>query len=113
MEAEKIILPPEKQKDIKFYMPEHKTLNNLSVFFAAFGDATRLKILTALTVSEMCVNDISLILNINQTTVSHQLKTLKSIGLVENRRDGKLLFYKIANRKVNDIMLNGVEYLMN
>ena len=63
-----------KQRDINYYMPEKNVLEDLANFFSIFADATRIKILSALSVSEMCVNDIASVLELNQTTVSHQLK---------------------------------------
>ncbi len=99
-------------QNLQYYMPENKVLQQLADFFSIFSDSTRLKILSALAVSEMCVNDISVTLGINQTTVSHQLKLLKGIGAVKDQRDGKIIFYSIANKTVNDVMLNGVDYLL-
>ena len=109
---EKIILEKQKAENIIRYMPEGENLKMLSEFFSAFSDGTRLKILTALSLSEMCVNDISTILNINQTTVSHQLKILKSLKLVDFRREGKLTFYFLSSKSVGEVMLGGVNYLI-
>ena len=111
MESQKILLNQEKVKDVKFYLPEEKTCNKLADFFSTFSDTTRIKILSALAVSEMCVNDISRILNINQTTVSHQLKLLKSMGTVKFRREGKIIYYSLASKMINDCLLSGVDYL--
>lgn len=111
MDKTKILLKEEKVKDVKFYLPEEKTCYKLADFFSIFSDTTRIKILSALAVSEMCVNDISRILNINQTTVSHQLKLLKSIGAVKFRRDGKIIYYSLASKVINDCLLSGVDYL--
>jgi DNA-binding transcriptional ArsR family regulator len=77
-----------------------------------FSDCTRIKILTALCLSEMCVNDLSVLLKLNQTTVSHQLKFLKQNGAVKCKRDGKIIYYSIADNCINDVMLNGVNYLL-
>lgn len=98
---------------IKEYMPENKTFNSLAYFYSIFCDSTRLKILTSLLISEMCVNDLSNMLNINQTTISHQLKILKSYGVVSSIRKNKFVFYHISNKFVNNIMVNGVDYLLN
>lgn len=98
--------------DIKYYLPEEKSLRSLAEFFSVFSDETRIKIISALSVSELCVNDISNILKLNQTTVSHQLKLLKSAGAVNFRRDGKIIYYSIANKKINDCLLTGVNFLM-
>ena len=109
----KVLLKEEKVKDVNYYMPSTKMCQSLADFFAMFSDCTRLKILSALSVSEMCVGDISKILDINQTTVSHQLKLLKSFGIVKYRRDGKVIYYSIASTMVNDCLLSGVEYLQS
>ena len=111
MDNSKILLKEDKVKDVKFYLPEDKTCLRLADFFSTFSDTTRIKILSALAVSEMCVNDLSRILNINQTTISHQLKTLKSIGAVKFRRDGKIIYYSLASSMINDCLLSGVNYL--
>lgn len=111
MDNTKILLKEEKVKDVRYYLPEEKMCLKLADFFSVFSDVTRLKILSALAVSEMCVNDISRILKINQTTVSHQLKTLKSAGAVKYRRDGKVMYYSLASEIINDCLLSGVNYL--
>ena len=98
--------------DIKYYLPEEKSLQLLAEFFSMFSDETRIKIISALSVSELCVNDISRILKLNQTTVSHQLKLLKSVGAVKFRREGKIIYYSIADKQINDCLLTGVNYLM-
>ena len=98
--------------DIKYYLPEEKALRLLAEFFSMFSDETRIKIISALSVSELCVNDIANILNLNQTTVSHQLKLLKSVGAVKFRRDGKIIYYSIADKQINECLLTGVNYLM-
>lgn len=98
--------------DIKYYLPQEKVLTLLAEFFSMFSDETRIKILSALSVSELCVNDIANILNLNQTTVSHQLKLLKSVGAVKFRRDGKTIYYSIADKQINDCLLSGVNYIV-
>lgn len=98
--------------DVKYYLPQEKVLRNLAEFFSMFSDETRIKIISALSVSELCVNDIANILKLNQTTVSHQLKLLKSVGAVKFRRDGKIIYYSIADKQIHDCLLTGVNYLM-
>ena len=111
MEKSKIMLKTEKVDDINYYMPVEKMCYSLANFFSLFADCTRIKILSALSMSEMCVGDISKILDINQTTVSHQLKLLKSGGMVKFRRDGKVIYYSISSEMVNECLLSAVEYL--
>ena len=113
MEKTKILLKEEKVEDINYYMPTCEMCLSLADFFSMFSDATRIKIMSALSVSEMCVGDISKILGINQTTISHQLKLLKGEGVVKFRREGKMIYYSIASRMVNDCLLSGVEYLQS
>ena len=108
---EKIILDKEKLDNVLKYLPEQEMLKNLSEFFSAFSDSTRLKILTALSLCEMCVNDISTVLDINQTTVSHQLKILRGLKRVDFRREGKLMFYFLSSKCVEEVMLGGVNYI--
>lgn len=107
----KYLLSDQMVNNVQFYMPKEKKLRNLADFFSMFADPTRLKIISALSMSEMCVSDISNILNINQTTVSHQLKTLKSLGLVKYRRDGKIIYYSLIDKLINDCLLVGVDCL--
>ena len=105
-------LSEETLENLKYYMPENKVLQQLASFFSVFGDGTRLKILSALALSDMCVNDISVSLNLNQTTVSHQLKLLKDAGAVKYLRDGKVIYYSLANKTINEVMLNGVDCIL-
>ncbi len=108
----KLIVLPKKQHNYMLeYMPDDITLKKIADFFSVFSDTTRIKIITALCFGKMCVNDLSVALNINQTTVSHQLKYLKTFGAVDCVRDGKIIYYFIMDEVINDIMLNGVNYL--
>ena len=106
-----MLLDKRLQNIVLTYMPKGKALDDLVNFFSIFSDGTRLKILSALSVSSMCVSDLAKLLCLNQTTVSHQLKLLKSLGAVSAKRQGKIIFYSIADEKLNEIMLWGVEYL--
>ena len=81
----------------------------LSNFFSTFSDPTRLKILSCLSIKEMCVNDLSIALNINQTTISHQLKTLKLQNFVYSIRSGKIVTYSLSNNFINEIMLCAID----
>ncbi|MBQ3047411.1 MAG: winged helix-turn-helix transcriptional regulator [Clostridia bacterium] len=98
--------------NLQYYMPENNTLRQLADAFSIFSDYTRLKILSALALSEMCVNDLSKYLNINQTTISHQLRLLKNFNAVKDRRVGKLVVYSLGNQFINNIMLDGVDYIL-
>ena len=93
------------------YVPQGDVLDSIVCFFSIFADSTRVRMLSALAISEMCVTDLSRVLEINQTTVSHQLRLLKNLGIVKSERCGKIIFYSLVNETVNDVMLKGVEFL--
>ena len=108
-----ILLNDKKRQDVVNYMPNNNVLDLLASYFQAYSDPTRIKIISALSISEMCVNDISRILNINQTTVSHQLKLLRTLNMVKYKRDGKIIYYSLRNKEINDIMMNGVNHIID
>ena len=92
-------------------MPNEEELYNLAELFKVFGDSTRIKILNALLVSEMCVCDIANILNMTQSAVSHQLKNLKQAKLIKNRKEGKTVFYSLADEHVMTILNQGIDHI--
>ena len=92
-------------------MPDEGILADLSELFKVFGDSTRIRILYALSVSEMCVCDIARLLNMTQSAISHQLRILKQSKLVKNRREGKTVFYSLADDHVRLIMNQGLEHV--
>ena len=98
--------------NLQYYMPERETLRQLSQVFYLFSDTTRLKVLSALSLSPMCVGDLSKHLDINQTTISHQLKLLKNYNLVLDKRLGKNIVYTLGSDFVCDIMLKAVDYIL-
>ena len=99
--------------NLNYFMPEGDILRQLANTFSLFADPTRLKILSALCLTDMCVSDLSEYLDINQTTLSHQLKLLKTFDAVEYRREGKVIVYTIKYKKINEIMSQGVDYMLN
>ena len=109
--AEVIMLDRRMQTLVNDYVPTDEVLNDLVDFFTIFSDYTRLKMISALAITEMCVSDISTILGINQTTVSHQLRLLKNLNAVTSRRVGKIVFYSLKNDILSEVLLKGVEFL--
>ena len=85
-------------------MPSDRALDGLARFSSALSDLTRLKIVTVLAASPLCVTDIAELTSLNQTTVSRQLRILKSMDIVECSRQGKVMFYSLAQNNVNGIM---------
>ena len=92
-------------------MPEDEVLFDLSELFKIFGDSTRIKILFLLFESEMCVCDIAQLLGMTQSAISHQLQVLKKSKLVKYRRDGKTVFYALADDHVRTIFEQGMEHI--
>lgn len=92
-------------------MPPDETLYDLAELFKVFGDSTRIKILYALFEAELCVCDIAQLLGLTQTAVSHQLRVLKSSKLVKFRRDGKTVFYSLADDHVRSIIGQGMDHI--
>lgn len=98
-------------KCVKEHLPDEELLYNLADFFKVFADSTRIKILYVLSQSEMCVCDIAQLLNVTQSAVSHQLRTLKQMQLVKARRDGKTVFYSLADDHIQTILRQGMEHI--
>lgn len=92
-------------------LPPEQTLSDLAELFKIFGDSTRIKILYVLLEAEMCVCDIAQLLNMNQSAISHQLRVLKQSQLVKFRREGKTVFYSLADGHVRTILSQGMEHL--
>jgi transcriptional regulator, arsR family len=88
--------------------PDDTTFSNLADVFKIFGDVTRLKILYALFDSELCVCDIANELNMSQSAISHQLRTLKTAKLVKNRKEGKIVYYSLDDEHVKHIFDQGL-----
>ncbi len=88
------------------------TLNRLASMFKILGDPTRLKIVTALQDGEMCVCDLAAFLNLTESAASHQLRRLKDLALVKNRREGQVLFYSLDDDHVSDLLEIGLEHAM-
>lgn len=106
-----LLLDRRLQTMVNQYVPQGETLDDLVCFFSIFSDYTRLKMVSALAISEMCVSDLAYLLKLNQTTVSHQLRLLKNLNAVKTKRQGKVVFYSLRNEILSDILLKGVEFL--
>ena len=96
---------------VRSQMPEEGTLYDLAELFKVFGDSTRIRILFVLFEAEVCVCDLAQVLNMTQSAVSHQLKILKQNRLVKCRREGKSIFYSLADDHVRTIIAQGQHHI--
>lgn len=92
-------------------LPEETELYDLAELFKVFGDSTRIRILFVLFESEVCVCDLAKVLNMTQSAISHQLRILKQNKLVKNRREGKSIFYSLADDHVRTIINQGRDHI--
>ena len=92
-------------------LPDEDTLYDLSELFRIFGDSTRIRNLYVLFEAEMCVCDIAALLGMTQSAISHQLRALKNARLVKSRREGKTVFYALADDHVKTIIDQGIEHV--
>ncbi len=92
-------------------LPDEEELIDLADFYKLFSDSTRVRILSALSSSELCVYDLALVVGMSQSAVSHQLRILKTGRLVSSRREGRVVFYRLSDDHVRDILTEGLEHV--
>ena len=97
---------------VRSLLPRDEILYDLAELFKMFGDSTRVKILYALLESELCVCDIAKLLEVSQSAVSHQLRVLKGGKLVKFRREGKTVYYSLADEHVIRVLSQGMEHIL-
>ena len=95
----------------KIKLPEEELLYDLGDFFKILGDSTRIKILSALFQSEMCVCDIAALLGMTQSAISHQLRVLKQGKLVKQRKEGKVVYYSLDDDHIKHIVDQGLTHI--
>ena len=109
--CESVEIHEELLKIVEDTMPEETMLYDLAELFKVFGDSTRMRILFVLFEAEVCVCDLAQVLNMTQSAISHQLKILKQNKLVKCRREGKSIFYSLADEHVRAIINQGMEHV--
>ena len=110
--CEENIVHEETLEAIAKKMPQEETLYDLAELFKVFGDSTRIRILYVLFECEVCVCDLANILQMSQSAISHQLRILKTNKLVKNRREGKSIYYSLADDHVRTIINNAMEHIL-
>ena len=96
---------------VKAKMPNEDPVYEVAELFKVFGDSTRARIICALNIEEMCVCDLAQLLGMTQSAISHQLRALKQSKLVKYRREGKTVFYSLADGHVRTILDQGMEHI--
>lgn len=96
---------------VRARMPEEEALHDLADLYKVFGDSTRVRILSSVDGDELCVCDIAALLGMTKSAISHQLRQLRQAGLVRSRRDGKIVYYSLADEHVHGILDLGLVHL--
>ena len=96
---------------LKQTQPSRDAIRSLSNFYKAFGDETRMRILCLLLENELCVCDIANLLGMTKSAVSHQLGTLRGANFVKFRRDGKTVYYSLADDHIKTMLDSGLEHI--
>ena len=109
--CESVVIHKEVVENTKTKMPDDTSLNELADFFKIFGDSTRVRILWALSLNQMCVCDIAALLNMSQSSISHQLRVLKQNKFVKTRRDGKVVYYSLLDEHISYILKQGLTHI--
>ena len=94
-------------------MLDESLYQRLALLYKMFGDETRIRLLQALECNEMCVCDLSVLLELTKSAVSHQLKALRLANLVKFRKEGQVVYYSLADEHVKDILRIGLEHLQH
>lgn len=109
--CETIGIHPDIISRVSALMPEPESLSELADLFKLFGDSTRIRILWALSESEMCVCDLCALLDMKQPAVSHQLKNLKQSRIVKVRREGKVIYHSLDDAHIRTLLNMGMEHI--
>ena len=112
MGKEYLIIEDEDAKKVEECQPDEDVLFDLAELFKIFGDSNRIRILYALSGTELCVSDLARLLSLSTSAVSHQLRILKASKLVRCRREGKIIFYMLDDEHVRDIINLGLEHVI-
>ena len=98
-------------KCVASQLPKERSLCDLAELFRCFGDTTRMRILYALSVNELCVCAISELLSMQHSAISHQLRILKEARLVDCRREGRTVYYRLADDHVKSMIDQGMKHI--
>ncbi len=103
-ECKTVLVHEDTVREVESRLPDDESLYEAADFFKLLGDTTRIKILHALFIAEMCVCDIASLLSVSRSAVSHQLRILRQANVVRTRREGKTVYYRLSDRHVEEIV---------
>ncbi len=102
---------PIQNSEIRDQLPVNEELQELACFFKVFGEVSRIKILSALFIRELCVCELVDVLEMNQPAVSHQLRVLRSARVIKSRKEGKHVYYSLDDDHVRELLRDGLEHV--
>lgn len=105
------VIHSESVEEVRKQMPREEQLYELADFFKVLGDSTRVKIMWALDMHELCVCDLAVLLNMTKSAISHQLRALREARLVKFRKDGKVVYYSLADHHVKQVFEMGYQHI--
>lgn len=109
--CEETIIHPDRVKAGQETLLDGLTATRLADTFQAMADPTRLRLISALLKTEMCVCDIAAVLGMTQSAVSHQLRLLRDLRIVRHRKDGRIVYYTLDDEHVRDLLQRGLEHI--
>ena len=110
--CESNVIHDEAVERVRGVIQDEDPIYEVAELFKVFGDSTRARIICALNVSELCVCDLSCLLNMSQSAISHQLRILKQARMVKNRRAGKVVYYSLADEHIKTLIEIALEHVM-
>lgn len=112
MELENLVIHEEVVARVQEKMPQEEPIYEVSELFKVFGDSTRSRIICALHIEELCVNDLAVLLSMTQSAVSHQLRILRQSRLVKSRKEGRIVYYSLDDDHIGDIFALAFAHIM-
>jgi ArsR family transcriptional regulator len=106
------IVDPGKVKLVREKLPDSKSIHELAETFKALGDRTRLKIVLALAHEELCVCDLATVVNISISAISHQLRILKGLKIVAFRKSGKMVYYSLDDKHIENLVNEAMTHIL-
>ena len=99
-------------ENVRGELTDEKSLRRMAEMFKVMNDPTRLRIINALLLAEMCVCDIAVLMNMTQPTISHHLKVLRQSELIKYRREGKVVYYSLDDEHIGVLFQNALDHAM-